>query len=93
MCICMTTVVERRATLGLTVCMGCWRGGAAAEQNQAVRYLQFCVQTLKNEDQAVHNLLLSLYVRQTDDTPLLQFLRADVWASAWALPGRRRPPH
>jgi hypothetical protein len=38
------------------------------------------VQTLKNEDQAVHNLLLSLYVRQTDDTPLLQFLRADVCA-------------
>ena len=47
-------------------------------QNQAVRYLQYCVHTLKNEDQAIHNLLLSLYVQQTDDAPLLQFLRAEV---------------
>ena len=37
---------------------------------------------MRNEDQAIHNLLLSLYVQQSDDTPLLQMLKAEVRAPA-----------
>jgi len=44
------------------------------EPNQAIRYLQYCVQKQKNTDKAVHNYLLSLYVKQEDDKPLLDFL-------------------
>ncbi|KAJ9057802.1 tethering complex subunit, variant 3 [Entomophthora muscae] len=49
------------------------RGNAV---HQAIRYLQFVVQKLRNTDPPVHNLLLSLYASQPTDTEaqLLQFL-------------------
>ena len=31
--------------------------------NEAIRYLEFCVQKLDNKDLAIHNYLLSLYGR------------------------------
>ncbi|KYQ94001.1 7-fold repeat in clathrin and VPS proteins repeat-containing protein [Tieghemostelium lacteum] len=46
------------------------------QPNQAIRYLQHCVQRLRNKDKAVHNYLLSLYVKQDDDKPILDFLGA-----------------
>jgi len=42
--------------------------------NQAIRYLKYCVKKLKCDDLAIHNLLLSLYSKQADEKPLLQFL-------------------
>ncbi|CAG8582248.1 14325_t:CDS:10 [Acaulospora morrowiae] len=45
-------------------------------QNQAIRYLQYVVQKLKNTDPAIHNFLLTLYATQptTDESDLLKFL-------------------
>jgi len=31
--------------------------------NEAIKYLEFCIQNLDNKDQAIHNYLLSLYAR------------------------------
>ncbi|KAL3688498.1 hypothetical protein R1sor_014807 [Riccia sorocarpa] len=44
------------------------------EANAAIRYLEFCVQAQQNEDSAIHNLLLSLYAKQEDESALLLFL-------------------
>ncbi|CAM6102948.1 unnamed protein product [Calypogeia fissa] len=44
------------------------------EANAAIRYLEFCVQRQQNEDSAIHNLLLSLYAKQEDESALLLFL-------------------
>eukprot|EP01061_Rhynchopus_euleeides_P007408 TRINITY_DN16458_c0_g1_i6.p2 TRINITY_DN16458_c0_g1~~TRINITY_DN16458_c0_g1_i6.p2 ORF type:complete len:284 (+),score=118.45 TRINITY_DN16458_c0_g1_i6:467-1318(+) len=46
------------------------------KQNQAVRYLEWLIRKQGNSDQAIHNMLLSLYAKQADDTDLLQFLDA-----------------
>ncbi len=35
--------------------------------NEAIRYLEFCVQMLNNTDQAIHNYLLSLYGKLQPD--------------------------
>ncbi|GAM27722.1 hypothetical protein SAMD00019534_108980, partial [Acytostelium subglobosum LB1] len=48
---------------------------ARTGENQAIRYLQYCVRN-RNTDRAVHNYLLSLYVKQEDDSPLLFFLQS-----------------
>ncbi|KAI7981450.1 Vacuolar sorting protein 18 [Camellia lanceoleosa] len=40
-----------------------------------IKYLEFCVHRLQNEDPGVHNLLLSLYAKQEDDSALLRFLQ------------------
>ncbi|KAH9310908.1 hypothetical protein KI387_025943 [Taxus chinensis] len=45
------------------------------EAHEAIKYLEFCVQRLQNEDPAVHNLLLSLYTKQKDESALLRFLQ------------------
>ncbi|KAJ7297796.1 hypothetical protein O6H91_Y035600 [Diphasiastrum complanatum] len=37
---------------------------AKDEPHEAIKYLEFCIQRQQNEDGAVHNLLLSLYVKQ-----------------------------
>ncbi|CAB4006497.1 vacuolar sorting-associated 18 homolog [Paramuricea clavata] len=42
---------------------------------QAVRYLDFCVEILGVRDQAIHNYLLSLYVKQLDDVSLMRYLQ------------------
>jgi hypothetical protein len=41
----------------------------------AMRYLEFCVSD-GNEDPSIHNYLLSLYALQSDDGPLLKFLKS-----------------
>ncbi|XP_046860460.1 vacuolar protein sorting-associated protein 18 homolog [Xenia sp. Carnegie-2017] len=41
---------------------------------QAVRYLDFCVDILGVQDQAIHNYLLSLYVKQKEHVSLMRYL-------------------
>lgn len=43
-------------------------------EDQAIRYLEFCVRSLKNRDEAIHNYLLSLYAQSGDEEKLLTFL-------------------
>ena len=45
------------------------------EPDWAMRYLEFCVSD-GNEDPSIHNYLLSLYALQSDDGPLLKFLKS-----------------
>uniref|UniRef100_M8D7E9 Vacuolar sorting-associated protein 18-like protein n=1 Tax=Aegilops tauschii TaxID=37682 RepID=M8D7E9_AEGTA len=44
------------------------------ETHEVIKYLEFCVKDLNNEDPGVHNLLLSLYSKKADESQLLQFL-------------------
>ncbi|KAF9588331.1 hypothetical protein IFM89_008761 [Coptis chinensis] len=48
---------------------------AKNETHEVIKYLEFCVHRLLNEDTGVHNLLLSLYAKQEDDSALLRFLQ------------------
>jgi hypothetical protein len=48
---------------------------AKNETHEVVKYLEFCVHRLQNEDPGVHNLLLSLYAKKEDDGALLRFLQ------------------
>lgn len=36
------------------------------ETHEVIKYLEYCVHRLHNEDPGVHNLLLSLYAKQVD---------------------------
>ncbi|KAL6659392.1 hypothetical protein ACP70R_003432 [Stipagrostis hirtigluma subsp. patula] len=47
---------------------------AKNETHEVIKYLEFCVKDLENEDPGVHNLLLSLYAKKDDEAQLLQFL-------------------
>lgn len=49
---------------------------AKNETHQVIRYLEHCVHSLNNEDPGIHNLLLSLYAKQEDDSALLRFLQS-----------------
>lgn len=42
--------------------------------NEAIRYLEFCVQKLENKDLAIHNYLLSLYAKLQPDN-LMTYLQ------------------
>ncbi|CAN6443641.1 unnamed protein product [Victoria cruziana] len=48
---------------------------AKNETHEVIKYLEFCVHRLQNEDPAVHNLLLALYAKQDDESALLRFLQ------------------
>ncbi|CAN6571708.1 unnamed protein product [Malus baccata var. baccata] len=48
---------------------------ARNETHEVIKYLEYCVHRLHNEDPGVHNLLLSLYAKQEDDGALLRFLQ------------------
>lgn len=48
---------------------------AKNETHEVIKYLEFSVHRLHNEDPGVHNLLLSLYAKQEDDSALLRFLQ------------------
>lgn len=48
---------------------------AKNETHEVIKYLEYCVLRLHNEDPGVHNLLLSLYAKQEDDSALLRFLQ------------------
>lgn len=42
---------------------------------EVIKYLEFCVDKLKNSDKAIHNLLLSLYVKY-DEGKLMSYLNS-----------------
>ncbi|AAF88074.1 T12C24.2 [Arabidopsis thaliana] len=48
---------------------------AKNETHEVIKYLEFCVHRLHNEDPGIHSLLLSLYAKQEDDGALLRFLQ------------------
>uniref|UniRef100_A0A2P2LBD4 Uncharacterized protein n=1 Tax=Rhizophora mucronata TaxID=61149 RepID=A0A2P2LBD4_RHIMU len=48
---------------------------AKNETHEVIKYLEFSVHRLHNEDPGIHNLLLSLYAKQEDDGALLRFLQ------------------
>ncbi|MFS7971208.1 putative transcription factor C2H2 family [Helianthus anomalus] len=48
---------------------------AKNETHEVIKYLEFCVHRLQNEDPGVHNLLLSLYAKKEDESALLRFLQ------------------
>ncbi|KAL6135358.1 hypothetical protein ACLB2K_067586 [Fragaria x ananassa] len=48
---------------------------AKNETHEVIKYLEYCAHRLHNEDPGVHNLLLSLYAKQEDDSALLRFLQ------------------
>lgn len=48
---------------------------AKNETHEVIKYLEFCVHNLHSEDPGIHNLLLSLYAKQEDDSSLLRFLQ------------------
>ncbi|XP_027053569.1 vacuolar protein sorting-associated protein 18 homolog [Pocillopora damicornis] len=49
--------------------------GKSTQTEEAIRYLEFCIERLGNRDQAIHNYLLSLYIEQEDDESLLRYLQ------------------
>lgn len=48
---------------------------AKNEIHEVIKYLEHSVHRLQNEDPGVHNLLLSLYAKQEDESALLRFLQ------------------
>lgn len=48
---------------------------AKNETHEVIKYLEYCVHRLQNEDPGAHNLLLSLYAKQEDESSLLRFLQ------------------
>ena len=54
------------------------------QTEEAIRYLEFCIEKLGNTDQAIHNYLLSLYIEQGDDESLLRYL--NMQGQVWTLP-------
>ena len=42
----------------------------------AIDYLEHCVYTLKNEETAIHNYLVSLYCKISEERPLLRYLNS-----------------
>ena len=53
---------------------GCVNICMFSQMQEAIRYLEFCVEKLGNRDTAIHNFLLSLYAKQNDKTLLLKYL-------------------
>ena len=49
-------------------------GDDYSQGNEAIRYLEVCVQKLDNHDQAIHNFLLSLYAKLQPDN-LMTYLQ------------------
>ncbi|KAG9152185.1 hypothetical protein Leryth_016372, partial [Lithospermum erythrorhizon] len=49
---------------------------AKNETHEVIKYLEFCIHRSQNEDPGIHNLLLSLYARQEDESSLLRFLQS-----------------
>lgn len=49
--------------------------GKSTQTEEAIRYLEICIERLGNRDQAIHNYLLSLYIEQEDDLSLLRYLQ------------------
>jgi hypothetical protein len=61
---------------------------AKNEAHEVIKYLEFCVHRMHNEDPGVHNLLLSLYTKQPDDdNALLHFLQVKFTKEQYINPG------
>ena len=52
--------------------------GIPLAQNQAARYLNFCINALQSTDEAIHNILISIYASSatTSEAALLSYLSA-----------------
>ena len=53
------------------------------QTEEAIRYLEICIEKLGNKDQAIHNYLLSLYIERDDDRSLLRYLQMQGQVSGW----------
>lgn len=53
------------------------------QTEEAIRYLEMCIEKLGNKDQAIHNYLLSLYIERDDDRSLLRYLQMQGQVSGW----------
>jgi tetratricopeptide (TPR) repeat protein len=42
--------------------------------SQAIRYLEFCTKKIRNDDEAIHNYLLSLYCQSGDESKVCEFV-------------------
>jgi hypothetical protein len=51
------------------------------ETHEVIKYLEFCVKDLNNEDPGVHNLLLSLYAKKV--ILLAQCIFFMLYANSW----------
>lgn len=53
-----------------------YRPASANEANQAIRYLKFCINHLKNTESIIHNTLIAFYAsnENMDEAPLVAFL-------------------
>ncbi|KAJ3436077.1 vacuolar protein sorting-associated protein 18 [Anaeramoeba flamelloides] len=47
------------------------------KQNQAIRYLEYCINILGNQDRSIHHYLLSLYAQMENDHDLRRLLRSE----------------
>ena len=65
----LATRVQVRRLVSLTLCI------SSFQTEEAIRYLEICIEKLGNRDQAIHNYLLSLYIEQEDDQSLLRYLQ------------------
>ena len=51
-----------------------YQHGKSVQTEEAIRYLEYCIEVLGNKDEAIHNYLLSLYTEQEDDESLLRYI-------------------
>eukprot|EP00727_Mastigamoeba_balamuthi_P004186 m51a1_g13765 putative vacuolar protein sorting-associated protein 18 homolog (977) ;mRNA; r:253137-257178 len=52
------------------------KNNVPGSENQAIKYLQYCVNVRGNKEAAIHNFLLSLYAQQDDDHALTEFIQS-----------------
>ena len=50
---------------------------------EAIRYLEFCVESLKVDEVAIHNFLVSLYINQREIEKLMIYLEKQGKVSGW----------
>ena len=55
------------------------------QTNEAIRYLEFCIQSLGVKDQAIHNYLLSLYAKIKPDQLMTYLLSQGQVSPAFCL--------
>jgi len=59
----------------------CWACHLLLQVSAAIKYLEYCVKTLKNSEKAIHNFLISCYAtsrHEGDYGRLLSYLTAQV---------------
>ncbi|EDV25490.1 uncharacterized protein TRIADDRAFT_55631 [Trichoplax adhaerens] len=50
-------------------------GQHSPQASEAIRYLEFCIRDLRNNDQAIHDYLISLYAKNKDESKLETYLQ------------------